>query len=98
MQEAIAIGLELELERFGQPDSYLVQKNQTMMKKRDSICAVLKEVGLKPTVPDGGYFVLADATGMGKEFDTDKEPYDLQFVKWLAREKVFVMVMQLVSF
>ncbi len=77
--------------RFGQPDSYLVQTNHIMREKRDKVCAVLKEVGLRPIVPEGGYFVLADTSSLGLEFDTegpDKEPYDFQLAKWMIKEKV----------
>jgi aminotransferase len=31
-------------------------------KKRDMLCAALNEAGLTPSVPDGAYYVLADAT------------------------------------
>ena len=93
LQEAIAVGLETELARLGQPDSYLGQTKQMMMEKRDRVCAVLREVGLNPIVPQGGYFVLADTTSLGLEFDTgpDKEPYDFQFAKWMMKEKVMVL-------
>ena len=85
------MGLEAELARFGRPDSYLAQTNAIMQEKRDKMCAVLKEVGLRPIVPEGGYFVLMDTTSLGKDFDTkgpDKEPYDFQIAKWMIREKV----------
>ena len=90
IQEAIAVGLETELARFGEPDSYLVQTVQTLMRKRDEVCGVLSEVGMTPIVPDGGYFVLADVSAIGKEFDTGpgKEAYDFQFAKWMMVEKV----------
>ena len=92
IQEAIAEGLEVELARYGQPDSYLSQTVQTLLRKRDETCSVLKEVGFTPIVPDGGYFILADTTAVGKEFDTGpgKEAYDFQFAKWMMAEKVRV--------
>jgi aminotransferase len=31
-------------------------------KKRDLLCSALSEAGLTPSVPDGAYYVLADAT------------------------------------
>ena len=84
------MGLETELARFGEPDSYLVQTVQTLMRKRDEVCGVLREVGMTPVIPDGGYFVLADMSTIGKEFDTSpgKEAYDFQFAKWMMVEKV----------
>ncbi len=90
IQEAIAAGLEIELARLGQPDSYFVQTVNTLERKRNEMCAVLKEAGFRPIVPDAGYFVLADTSAVGKEFDDGpgKEPYDFQFAKWMMTEKV----------
>ena len=90
IQEAIAISLETELARFGQPDSYLQQTVATLQRKRDQVCQVLREVGFTPIVPDGGYFVLADTSPVGKEFETGpgREAYDFQFSKWMMTEKV----------
>jgi len=62
-----------------------------MQGKRDRMCAVLKEVGLQPIVPEAGYFVLVDTTSLDIDFDTEgpgKEPYDFQFAKWMMKEKV----------
>ena len=98
VQEAIAVGLEIELARFGQPDSYLVQTVETLQKKRDEMCAVLREVGLTPIVPDGGYFVLVDTSAVGKDFDTTspgQEAYDFQFAKWMMAEKVYQLLCKL---
>ena len=93
VQEAIALGLEIELARFGKPESYLVQTMETLNRKRDEMCAVLREVGFTPIVPDGGYFIMADTSAVGKEFDTGpgKEAYDFQFAKWMIREKVNIL-------
>lgn len=33
-------------------------------KKRDRICTVLKAVGIRPVVPQGAYYILADASGL----------------------------------
>ena len=89
IQEAIAVGLEKETARYGQPDSYLVQTRNTLQRKRDEIAGVLKEVGFDPIVPDGGYFMMADMTNCGKEFeDTTDEAYDFQLAKWMIAEKV----------
>ena len=84
------MGLEIELARLGDPDSYLQQTVKTLLRKRDETCAVLREVGFTPIVPDGGYFILADTSAVGKDFDTGpgKEAYDFQFAKWMMIEKV----------
>ena len=90
VQEAVAVGLEVELARFGSPDSYLVRTAESLRRKREELCAVLREVGFAPVVPDGGYFVVADVSAVGREFDTgpSKEAYDFQFAKWMMVEKV----------
>ena len=94
IQEAIAVGLEEELARYGQPDSFLQQTVDTLGRKRDEMCAVLQEVGFRPIIPDGGYFILADTSPVGKDFDTGdgKEAYDFQFAKWMMIEKVLCCV------
>ena len=88
IQEAIAVGLEREIERMGQPDSYLVETVNTLQRKRDEIVSVLREVGMDPIVPEGGYFILADTTSIGKSFESSGESYDFQFTKWMISEKV----------
>ena len=73
---------------MGHPDSYLVQTVDTLQRKRDEIVAVLREVGMEPIVPEGGYFILADVSSIGKTFDSNEEPYDFLFTKWMIAEKV----------
>ena len=77
------------MERMGQPGSYLVETVNTLQRKRDEIVSVLKEVGMDPIVPEGGYFIMADTTSVGKSFESGDEPYDFQFTKWMISEKVF---------
>ena len=77
------------MQRMGRPDSYLVQTVKTLQRKRDEIASILREVGMEPIVPEGGYFILADTSSMGKTFhSTDEEPYDFQFAKWMITKKV----------
>ena len=82
------MGLEKEMQRMGQPDSYLVQTVNTLQRKRDEIVSVLREVGMEPIVPEGGYFIMADTSSIGKTFESDEEPYDFLFTKWMITEKV----------
>ena len=35
------------------------------LEKRDKFIQALKDCGMKPVVPDGGYFVLADYSQIG---------------------------------
>lgn len=44
------------------PDSFYQQISFDYVKKRDLLCRTLKEIGLMPSVPNGAYYVLADAS------------------------------------
>ena len=37
-----------------------------MLPKRDMLAKVLTEVGITPTIPEGGYFMMADISKLGK--------------------------------
>jgi kynurenine--oxoglutarate transaminase/cysteine-S-conjugate beta-lyase/glutamine--phenylpyruvate transaminase len=87
LQEAVARALEVETARLGQPDCYFTQLAAETERKRDEMADVLREVGLEPTLPDAGYFMVADTAPLGLQFDSGDEPYDFQFVKWMTREK-----------
>lgn len=61
LQRAVARGIE------GLPDSYYSRMCADYEAKRDEFCGVLSEVGLEPIVPQGAYYVLADASSLGEE-------------------------------
>jgi len=52
---------------------------------------ILQNVGMKPIVPDGGYFIVADASNINVKFDENigskDECWDYQFVKWMTINK-----------
>ncbi|WAR30342.1 KAT3-like protein [Mya arenaria] len=62
IQEAVAAGLEYELSVFGDEEKCYLKSLalQELAPKRDMLAKVLSEVGMTPTVPEGGYFMLAD--------------------------------------
>ena len=39
-----------------------------MEKNRDKMAEVLREIGMKPILPDGGYFMLADTAPLGQTY------------------------------
>ncbi|XP_059849734.1 kynurenine--oxoglutarate transaminase 1-like isoform X1 [Hypanus sabinus] len=89
-QQAVAEGFEREFEHLGTPESYFICLRKELQVKRDRLAACLASVGLKPIIPEGGYFLVADIS----EVDVDlpestetKEPYDYRFVKWLMINK-----------
>ncbi|XP_042334895.1 kynurenine--oxoglutarate transaminase 1 isoform X2 [Sceloporus undulatus] len=89
-QEAVACGLEKELERFGKPDSYFVQLPQRLQQKRDFLIQNLVAVGMKPIVPEGAYFLMVDLSPFKIELPdqaNSEEPYDSRFAEWMIKNK-----------
>lgn len=89
LQEAVAHGLLLDCERMGQPDCYFSSLAEELEGKRDHLAAILKQAGMCPVVPEGGYFMLADVTALDQDVSDVEgdEPYDYKFVKWMIKEK-----------
>ncbi|XP_013790186.1 kynurenine--oxoglutarate transaminase 3-like isoform X2 [Limulus polyphemus] len=89
IQEAVAVGFEIEMERMGTPDSYWQDLIETLEPKRDRMAKFLTTVGMAPTVPEGGYFMIADFSEIGSKVNLDSEQgtKDYRFVKWLSRNK-----------
>jgi aminotransferase len=65
LQEAVAAGIESL-----SPEFYAALAVEYKL-KRDTFCAALIAAGLKPWIPQGAYYVLADASNL--EGDTGKE-------------------------
>ena len=86
----VARCFELELSRFGAPESYFKSISAELKPKRDRLAKLLLDIGLTPVIPEGGYFMLADISKIAKEFETDaNEMKDSKFVKYLIKQKVF---------
>ncbi|XP_051906730.1 kynurenine--oxoglutarate transaminase 1 isoform X1 [Hippocampus zosterae] len=89
-QEAVARGFERELELFGSSKSYFRQLPATVNRKREKLAMCLESVGLKPIMPQGGYFMITDISSVEVDLNdpsTKDESYDFRFVKWLIKEK-----------
>ena len=61
------------------PASYYVELRDMYQAKRDLLVDILSRAGLKPEVPQGSYFVMADFSDV---FDGD----DIAFAKWLTTD------------
>ncbi|CAH1643697.1 unnamed protein product [Spodoptera littoralis] len=89
IQEAIARSMEFELARFDSPDCYFKALARELMPKRDLLVETLRENGFKPTVPESGYFIVADWTKLANKIDLSQEPdkyKDYKFTKKFAKE------------
>ncbi|KAG8512805.1 Kynurenine--oxoglutarate transaminase 1, mitochondrial [Galemys pyrenaicus] len=90
-QAAVAQSLEREQQHFGRPSSYFVQFPQAIQRCRDHMMRSLQSAGLRPVVPQGGYFLVTDISDFKNRMpnlpgDGD-EPFDRRFVKWMIKNK-----------
>ena len=58
---------ELEIERLESPDCYFCSISVDLQKKRDFIAKILKDAGMDPVIPEGGYFIMANWSQLGKD-------------------------------
>lgn len=55
------------MERLDSEECFFNSLSKELESKRDYMAKVLVDVGMRPTVPDGGYFMIADWSPLGKE-------------------------------
>ena len=90
IQEAVARGFEKEMARLDQEDCYFRSISVDLQRKRDYLAKVLTEVGMKPVIPEGGYFMMADWSQLADKVDLSSETdaaRDYRFTKWLSKNK-----------
>jgi aminotransferase len=74
LQAGVAMGIQ-EL-----PDAFYRQLAKEYQHKRDRFCAALAQAGLPPAVPQGAYYVLADATRLPGRNGKDRAMHVLEAV------------------
>ncbi len=87
-QEALAIAFETELDRLDTKDCYFNALPQELQKKRDFMAKFLKHVGMNVTIPQGGYFFMADWSPLADKCDLTTETdtqRDYRFTKWMVK-------------
>lgn len=64
------MAFEKELTRLNDEECYFYSLARELEPKRDYMAQFLKKAGMKPIVPEGGYFMIADWSplGMDKSF------------------------------
>jgi len=90
IQEAVARAFELEMTRLDSPDCYFRSISVDLASKRDFIGRVLRDVGMKPVIPEGGYFMMANWKDLAHKIDLSSESdeqRDYRFVKWLSKNR-----------
>ena len=60
----MAISFETERQRINSPECYFNSISQELRPKRDKMAKFLEEFGAVPTVPEGGYFMVADFSNL----------------------------------
>ena len=63
----MAIALENETAQLDSDKCYFKSFAKEMEKKRDFMADLLSEVGFVPTIPQGGYFMMADTSKIGEK-------------------------------
>ncbi|XP_010079083.1 PREDICTED: kynurenine--oxoglutarate transaminase 1 [Pterocles gutturalis] len=89
-QEAVAQGFQREFTLYGKPDSYFVQLPKELQQKRDWLVQSLDAAGMKPIVPEGTYFLVADISAFKSDVPdvpNSDESYDSRFAKWMVKNK-----------
>ncbi|XP_021370110.1 kynurenine--oxoglutarate transaminase 3-like isoform X1 [Mizuhopecten yessoensis] len=94
IQEAVAAGLEYELDlkiKNKLEDCYLYSLAKETQPKRDKLAAMLQDIGMDVTMPEGGYFLMADISKIKNKIqltdDGSSDPYDYKFVRWMTATK-----------
>lgn len=65
-QEAVAVALEHEINRLNSDDCYFKKMPIELQEKRNFMATFLRNAGFLTTIPQGGCFLLANWTPLGK--------------------------------
>jgi len=92
IQESAARAFEIEINKMTsvpEIETYWTQLSAMLLKKREFMYKILSSLGLKPIIPEGGYFMIADCKELIDRIDLtefdDKKGKTLAFVKWLSK-------------
>jgi len=60
----VAISIDTEKQRLSSPECYYNSISAELKPKRDKMAKFLEQVGMVLTVPEGGYFIVADFSNL----------------------------------
>lgn len=87
------------IENKSQSSYYWKELRSDLLRKRNRMANILERAGLRPIVPQGGYFMLADFSAIGRKFPEYKShervipkegrstSNDFEFSRWLSAYK-----------
>ena len=55
------------MQRLESPECYFRSISVDLQKKRDYIAKILKDFGMEPVIPEGGYFIMANWSKLGND-------------------------------
>lgn len=100
LQESIARAFEHEMDNISSNSTvdYWTSLRQDLTRKRQRMADILEKAQMRPIVPEGGYFMLADFGPLGKQWPEyrlegeSKAPgksnsNDYKFARWLSKAK-----------
>jgi len=66
-QEALAAALEKEIKRLGTSNCFFVKMVTDLRSRRDMMAKAIRDTGMIPVVPEGGYFMIVNWRPLGME-------------------------------
>lgn len=88
LQEALALGFELELKRINSTECFFNSIKTELVEKRDYMAKFLTETGFEVTLPEAGYFMIANWSKLANKVDLSSETdkyKDYRFTKWMTK-------------
>ena len=73
--------------KIAQENNYFEGLASTLQTKRDKLCRALSDAGMKPIVPQGGYFVMADTSKIDVSAIDMSGPRDFKVNQYLTEVK-----------
>jgi len=89
LQVALADAFRQERQLLGTEHSYWHWLRENLTAKRNRMYKMISDAGLKPIMPEGGYFMMADVRELGIDPVGEREDMQLdqRITEWMIKEK-----------